>query len=63
MTEEVKVTGEEFIIKFTPTISSNSVYLGLNIPNSDGNAISWLKIPQEIKAGEPISFNLGIFEK
>lgn len=58
-TTEVRVTGEDCIINFTPTIGSTSYYLCLNFPNKFGTAISWHRVPNNATIGQNISFNLG----
>ena len=63
MTSEVRTTGDNLEIKFTPTIQSTSYYLALNFPSPWGTAISWHRVPRNAKIGEEIRFNLGKFEE
>ena len=59
---EVKYTGDLFEIKFTPTISSTSYYLALNIPSKNSTWISWHRIPKSTKVNKEVQISLGHFE-
>jgi hypothetical protein len=63
MNSEVKVTGDECVISFTPTISSASYYLGISFPNGGRTCISWHRIPERAQVGKELRFNLGRFEE
>lgn len=59
---EVRITGDSFKIKFTPTVASTSYYIALNLPSKYGTCISYHRIPKKAKIGEELTFDLGKFK-
>jgi len=60
---EIMVTGEDIKINFTPTVESASYYILLNFPYKGKTAVSYHRIPNDLKVGHQTTLNLGVFEE